>query len=91
MRMVQRVRVGAWEHERGKIDDRRDPPVPVTVWLPLDSRDWEGELWGWAANPNGGDDGWRGLVFLMREFAPGFWAEFLGWVRGEHIRPLIRT
>jgi hypothetical protein len=39
-------------------------------------------------HPNGSNDGWRGLVFSVREFAPGFWAECLAWVRAEHVRPL---
>ena len=56
------------------------------AWLSLDGREWAGELYGWAANPNGADDGWRGLVVAPREFARGFWAEFLGWVRAEQIR-----
>jgi hypothetical protein len=56
------------------------------VWLSLDGRDWAGELYGWAAHLNGLDDGWRGLVLAPREFTPGFWAEYLGWVRAEHIR-----
>jgi len=35
---------------------------------------------------NGSNDGWRGLVGGVREFAPGFGAEFLTWVRAEDIR-----
>jgi hypothetical protein len=69
-----------------KVTDRRDPPVPVWVWLTLDGREWAGELLGWADNPNGADDGLRGLVLAPREYAAGFWAEYLGWVRAEHIR-----
>jgi hypothetical protein len=88
--MVQRLREGWLEYELTKVEQSREPPVPVWAWLSLDGREWAGELYGWAANPNGGDDGWRGLVLAPREFAPGFWAEFLGWVRAEHVRPSRR-
>lgn len=86
--MVEHLRPGALEDELALADERRDPPVPVAAWLSLDSREWVGELYAWAAKPNGSNDGWRGLVLLLREFAPGFWAEYLGWVRAEHIRQL---
>ena len=66
--------------------DRRDPPVPVAVWLGLDARWWDGVLHGWAANPNGGDTGLRGLVVAPREYAAGFWADYIGWVRPERVR-----
>ena len=56
-----------------------------TTWLSLDGAAHDGLLCGWAANPNGGNDGWRGLVYLVREFAPGFSAEALHWVRAEVI------
>ncbi|HEX2074280.1 MAG TPA: hypothetical protein VHF92_10880 [Geodermatophilus sp.] len=42
-------------------------------------------MYGWAENPNGAEDGWRGLVYAVREYAAGFEAEFLGWVRAEDI------
>jgi hypothetical protein len=85
--IVQRLRPGALDHELAKVEAPRDPPVPVTVWLSLDGCAWNGELFGWAANPNGANDGWRGLVLAPREFAPGFWAEYLGWARAEYISP----
>jgi hypothetical protein len=72
--------------ELAKVEQLRDPPVPVRFWLSVDSKDVAGELHGWAANPNGSDDGWRGLVTAAREFAAGFWTEWLGWVRLEQIR-----
>ena len=84
--MVQRLREGALRYELSKVEQPRDPAVPVWAWLPLDDREWASGLYGWAANPNGADDGWRGLVCAPREFAPGFWAEYLGWVRAVHIR-----
>jgi hypothetical protein len=83
---VQRPPEGRLDYERAKVEQPREPPVPVWAWLSLDSREWAGELFGWAANPNGADDGWRGLVVVPREFAPSFWTDFLGWVRVEHIR-----
>jgi hypothetical protein len=83
---VQQLPEGRLEYERTKVEQPRTPPVPVWAWLSLVSREWAGELFGWAANSNGADEGWRGLVVAPREFAPGFWAEFMGWVRVEHIR-----
>jgi hypothetical protein len=38
--------------------------------LSLDGREWPGELFGWAANRNGADDGWRGLVAVPESSRP---------------------
>src|SRR5690349_6211384 len=76
--MVQRLLAERLEYELTKVEQPRTPPVPVWAWLTLDSREWVGELFGWAANANGADDGCRGLVVAPREFAHGFWAEFVG-------------
>jgi anti-anti-sigma factor len=38
-----------------------------------------------AANPNGADDGWRGLARLTREYASGFRAEGVFLVRAERM------
>ena len=84
--MVEHLREGRLEQELAKVEDRRDPPVPVIAWLLLDGAEHDGLLLGWSANPNGSDDGWRGLVRLVREFAPGFWTEALHWVPAEQIR-----
>ena len=83
--LTERISQQRLQYELGKVDDPRDPPVPVVAWLGLDSRNRAGVLYGWAVNPNGADDGWRGLVRVVREYAPGFEAEYLGWVRAEHI------
>jgi hypothetical protein len=83
---AQRLPEGRLEEELAKLDDRRDPPLPVTAWLHLDARAWDGLLYGWADNPNGSNDGLRGLVLLEREYAAGFWAEGLHWVPAEKIR-----
>jgi hypothetical protein len=69
---VQSLRDDILEEQLDKLDEVRQPPVPVTAWLLLDERAWDGELLGWAANLTGADDGWRGLVRLTREYAPGF-------------------
>ena len=61
--------------------------MPVSAWLFLDGREWDGELYGWSENPNGADDGWRGLVVGVREYAPGFLAEFCQWIPADSIRP----
>lgn len=87
MVVTEHLREGQLEYELGKVEQRRDPPVPVVVRLLLDGAEHDGVLHGWAANPNGADDGWRGLVYLVREYAPGFEAESLHWVRAEDIRP----
>jgi hypothetical protein len=86
MLVVQHLREGQLDFELTKVEQRREPPVPVWAWLSLDGREWAGDLYGWAANPNGADDGLRGLVLAPREFTPGFWAESLGWVPAERIR-----
>ena len=83
MQRMPRERI---DEELAKADELRDPPVPVWARVMLGEPDLAGELYGWAANPNGADDGWRGLVLAPRQYAPGFWAEFLGWVSGDHIR-----
>ena len=84
---VQRLPDGRLEYELAKVTDRRDPPVEVTAWLLLDGQEWDGELFGWSLNPHGGADGLRGLVKLVREYAPGFWAETLLWVPADQVRP----
>lgn len=83
---LQRVPPERLEEELGKVTDPREPAVPVAVWLGLDARWWDGELHGWAPNPHGGDDGLRGLVVAPREYSPGFWAEYIGWVTPERVR-----
>lgn len=82
---MEHLRDGQLEYELDKCDELREPPVPVTAWLLVDSATHDGLLYGWAANPNGANDGWRGLVGGVREFAPGFAAEFLIWVRAEDV------
>ncbi|MCU1614721.1 MAG: hypothetical protein JWO98_2261 [Frankiales bacterium] len=84
--LVERLREGQLNFELEKVDEPREPPVPVTARLLLDSAEHDGLLYGWAVDPNGADDGWRGLVGGVREYAPGFEAEFLMWVRAEDIR-----
>lgn len=82
--IVERPREGQLEFELDQCDELREPPVPVTVRF---FDEWhDAELYGWAANPNGSNDGWRSLVGGVREFAPRFEAEFLTWVRSEDIR-----
>lgn len=68
---VQRLPAGRLVEELAKVEDRRDPPVPVWAWLLLDGAEWPGLLHGWSSNPRGSGDGWRGLVVVEREFAPG--------------------
>lgn len=83
--IVEHLREGQLDYELALCEEWREPPVPVTVRF-LD--EWhDALLYGWAANPRGANDGWRGLVSGVREFAPGFHAEFLTWVRAENIRP----
>ena len=70
-----------------QVTDPREPPVPVEVFLGLDARWWDGELHGWGPNPNGSDGTLRGLVFGVREYAPGFWAEFVTWATVDRVPP----
>ena len=74
------------EQALGEITDPREPAVPVEVWLGADARWWEGVLHGWGTNPNGSSGELRGLVTGVREYAPGFWAEFLTWATVERVR-----
>lgn len=83
--IVEHLRDGQLEYELDKCDELRTPPVPVTAWLHVDGAVHDCLLYGWAANPNGSNDGWRGLAYGVREFASGFDAEFLIWVRAEAI------
>ena len=83
---LQRLPPGRLDEELAKVVDRRDPPVPVRVWLLIDGQEHDAELLGWAPNPRRGDDGLRGLVRLVREFAPGFFAEMLAWVPVHDVR-----
>jgi hypothetical protein len=74
------------EEDLAKATELRDPPVLVYARLTLDGRERASHLYGWAYNPNGGNDGLRGPVLLVREYVPGFYAEFLGWIRAGDIR-----
>jgi hypothetical protein len=87
VQITEHLQPGQLERELAKVEDRRDPPVPVAAWLLLDGRAWDALLLGWATNPNGGNDGLRGLVLLHREYAPGFGQELLTWVRAEEMEP----
>lgn len=83
---LQRLPSGRLDEELAKTEDPRDPPVPVTAWLLLDGAWHDGVLHGWASNPRGAGDGLRGLVTLVREYAPGFVAEAVFWVPAENVR-----
>jgi hypothetical protein len=78
-------RDGRLNEQLDKLDEVREPPVPVTACISLDERPHDGELLGWAANPNGANDGWRGGVRVTREYATGFWTEAVFRVRAEGI------
>ena len=81
--VTEHLRPGQVEAELVKVEDVRDPPVPVEAWL-LDAW-WPAELHGWARNPRGVDGMW-GLCVGLREYAPGYAAEFCTWVAAEGIR-----
>lgn len=77
---MEHPRGGQLEFDLEQCDERREPAMPVTVRF-LD--EWhDAELYGWAADLRGPNDGWRGLFFGVREVAPGF----LTWVRAEKIQ-----
>ena len=44
---VQSLRDDILEEQLDKLDEVRQPPVPVTAWLLLDERAWDGQLLGW--------------------------------------------
>lgn len=83
---VQQLPDGRLDHELGKVTQPRTPPIPVIVWLHVDGAEHEALLHGWAANPNGADDGWRGLCVGAREYAAGYWTGFCMWVPAEKVR-----
>jgi hypothetical protein len=49
--IVEHLRDGQLDYELDKCDELREPPLPVTAWLLLDSTAHDGLLYGWAANP----------------------------------------
>jgi len=78
---------GELERELARVTDRRDPPVPVDGWLRLDSRWTAGELHGWRMGSTGAETGRLvGMVTGLREYAPGFWCEYLLWLFTEQLR-----
>lgn len=87
MVITEHLAPGRLERELGKVEDRREPPVPVLVRTTLPGRLVDVALLGWAHAPNG-SPGLYGLVRGLREYAPGFWAEFLWWRRAEELRVL---
>lgn len=74
------------EYELGLVEHRRDPPVPVEVRSLHPGATRDVVLYGWARNPRGAAGMW-GLVTGLREYAPGFLAEFCWWTSSENIRP----
>jgi len=83
MQRVPRDRINA---ELAKADERLELPLPVWVWLTVDAAELAGEVLAWSENPSGYSDGRRGLVLAVRQISPDQWAQYLGWVRAEHIR-----
>ena len=83
MVVTEHLRPGQLEAELVKVEERRDPPVPVEVFL-LDG--WHpGVLHGWSRNPRGVDGLW-GLCVGLRAYSPGYAAEFCTWLTAESIR-----
>lgn len=85
MAITEHLRAGQLERELGKVEDRREPPLPVLVRTTLPGELRDVELLGWAHAPNGAP-GLYGLVRGLREYSPGFWAEFLWWHTAEDVR-----
>lgn len=83
--VTEHLREGELEQELARVEDRRDPPVPVIVRTLLPGELVDVELLGWARAPRGAEGIW-GLVRGLREYAPGFWAEFLWWTAADSIR-----
>lgn len=87
MVITEHLRPGQLERELGKVEDRREPAVPVVVRTLLPGQLVDVELLGWAHAPNGAA-GLYGLVRGLREYAPGFGAEFLWWSAADSINLL---
>lgn len=83
---MQRLSCERIELELAKADEVRNPPVPVWAWLTREAREVAGHLLGWADDPNGAVEGRCGLVRAVGKIECGYWAEYLCWVRAEHIR-----
>ncbi len=73
------------EDELRRVCVRRDPPVEVIVFRPLDNEMWPGLLYGWAHKVTD-DRGLRALVAYRREYAPGCWTDVVSWASAEQIR-----
>lgn len=72
--IVEHLRDGQLDYELEKCDELRQPPLPVTAWLLLDSAAHDGLLYGWAANPNSADD--AGLWEACGSSLRGSWPTF---------------
>lgn len=84
--ITEHLQPGRLERELAKVEERRDPPVPVVVRTLLDGETRDVQLHGWARSPRGSEGLW-GLVTGLREYAPGFWAEVCWWLAAENVRP----
>lgn len=80
----RRVDPNRLAHELRKLNDPHRPPVPVKATLP-DAKSSLGLLLGWCPNRTGHDRALRGLILVIREYAPGFTEDWLGWLTADRI------
>lgn len=86
MPITEHLRPGQLEEELAKVEQPREPPVPVDVRPLMEGATAEMVLHGWARSPRGTDGLW-GLVTGLRTYAPGFEAEVCWWLAADNIRP----
>lgn len=76
----------ALERELARVEQLRDPPVPVHVVTMHPGEVRGGLLYGWSSNVTD-DNALRGLVTYEREYARGFWTRLLNWSLAERLSP----
>jgi hypothetical protein len=80
----RRVDPNRLARERRKLHDPHRPPVPVKATLP-DAQSSLGLLLGWCPDRTGRDQALRGLILVIREYAPGLTEDWLGWLTADRI------
>ena len=83
----RRVEPDVLAQELLKLEHCHRPPLPVKATLPT-AESTLGLLFGWRLDPASHDLPSRGLVLVVREYAPGLTEDWLGWLAEEHIELL---
>jgi hypothetical protein len=70
-----------------KVARCHQPPLPVKATL-TSAESTLGLLFGWRLDEASHDPPSRGLVLVVREYAPGLTEDWLGWLAAERIELL---